>query len=518
MAFKITYATMSVDNEDLQAAYDEAVERVQGELGREHPLYVNGEERFTGEWYEETSPVDREILVGRHSQARPQDVDDAVEAASAFEKEWESWGWERRRDLMLAAADRMEDEMFDLAALMGYEVGKSRLEALGDVAETVEFFRYYSRKMTENEGYTIPLSSLSDNEENVSVLRPYGTWAVISPFNFPLALAAGPSIGALLTGNTVVLKPSNQGARMALEFYRIMREAGLPAGALHVLAGGDDAGDRLAHHPLVDGITFTGSYDVGMYLYRTVRDDRPKPVIAEMGGKNPVIVTATADLDDAAEGVARGAFGFSGQKCSATSRVYIERPAFDEFVDKLTRRAKELKVGNPLERDSFTGPVIDEAAVKRFEDAVADVEAKGGTVLAGGYRITEGELGRGTYVAPTVVTAPEDSYVWSQELFVPFVAVAPVDSLDEALTKANDTPFGLTAGLFSRSDDEIEEFFDRIEAGVTYVNRKAGATTGAWPDIQSFGGWKGSGTSGAGGGGPWYLRSYMREQSRTRIR
>ena len=277
MAFKITYATMSVDNEDLQAAYDEAVERVQGELGREHPLYVNGEERFTGEWYEETSPVDREILVGRYSQARPQDVDDAVEAASAFEKEWESWGWERRRDLMLAAADRMEDEMFDLAALMGYEVGKSRLEALGDVAETVEFFRYYSRKMTENEGYTIPLSSLSDNEENVSVLRPYGTWAVISPFNFPLALAAGPSIGALLTGNTVVLKPSNQGARMALEFYRIMREAGLPAGALHVLTGGDDAGDRLAHHPLVDGITFTGSYDVGMYLYRTVRDDRPSP-------------------------------------------------------------------------------------------------------------------------------------------------------------------------------------------------------------------------------------------------
>lgn len=518
MAFKITYATMSVDNEDLQAAYDEAVERVQGELGREHPLYVNGEERFTGEWYEETSPVDREILVGRYSQARPQDVDDAVEAASAFEKEWESWGWERRRDLMLAAADRMEDEMFDLAALMGYEVGKSRLEALGDVAETVEFFRYYSRKMTENEGYTIPLSSLSDNEENVSVLRPYGTWAVISPFNFPLALAAGPSIGALLTGNTVVLKPSNQGARMALEFYRIMREAGLPAGALHVLTGGDDAGDRLAHHPLVDGITFTGSYDVGMYLYRTVRDDRPKPVIAEMGGKNPVIVTASADLDKAVEGVARAAFGLSGQKCSAASRVYVEESVYDTFVDKLVERAAKITVGDPTRLENWMGPVIDGAAVARYERAIDEVRSSGGEVLYGGTRLTEGDLARGNFVAPAVVTAPYDSWVWKEELFLPIVAVGPVSGLDEGIARANDTIFGLTAGLYSTDEAEIEKWFDTIQAGTTYVNREAGATTGAWPDIQSFGGWKGSGTSGTGGGGPWYLRQYMREQSRTLFR
>lgn len=517
MAFKITYATMSADNEELQSAYDAAVERVRSQLGQDHPLIVNGEERTTGEWFEERSPVDRDIVVGRYAQARAEDVDDAVSAASAFEADWGGTPWQERRDIMLAAADIMEGRTFDLAALMSFEVGKSRLEALGDVAETVEFFRYYARQITEHDGFEIPLSSLSQNEMNVSVLRPYGTWVVIAPFNFPMALASGPSIGALLAGNTVVVKPSNQGALMALEFYKVMEEAGLPAGALHIVTGGDDVGDRLAHHDGVDGLTFTGSYDVGMYLYRTVREKRPKPLVAEMGGKNPVIVTASADLDRAAEGVVRGAFGFSGQKCSATSRVYVDRSVYDDFVERLRKRASEVKVGNPLERDTFTGPVIDETAVKRFEEAVADVKAKGGEVLVGGKRLADDGFAKGTYVAPTVVAAPEESYVWSQELFVPFVVVGPVDSFEEALEKANDTPFGLTAGLFAESDEEIQTFFDRIEAGTTYVNREAGATTGAWPDIQSFGGWKGSGTSGAGGGGPWYLRSYLREQSRTRV-
>jgi 1-pyrroline-5-carboxylate dehydrogenase len=518
MAFKITYATMSTDNEELHAAYDQAIERVQERLGQDHPFFVNGEERSSGDWFEERSPIDRDIVVGRYAQATVADVDAAVAAATTFSPDWEATPWQERRDLMLGAADIMEGRIFDLAALMAYEVGKNRLEALGDVAETVEFFRYYARQMTEHNGFETPLSSLSDSERNVSVLRPYGTWAVISPFNFPLALASGPSIGALLTGNTVVLKPSNQGALMALEFYRLMRDAGLPPAAFHVVTGGDEVGDTLAHHEDVDGLTFTGSYDVGMYLYRTVREKRPKPVIAEMGGKNPAIVTATADLDAAAEGIARGAFGFSGQKCSATSRVYVERPVYDEFVERLTARARSLKVGDPMARDAFTGPVIDDEAVARFEQAIDEVASQGGEVLAGGGRLTDGDLGRGTYLAPTIVAAPEDSYIWSKELFVPLVIVGPVDSLDEALDKANDTPFGLTAGLFAGTDEEVKRFFDRIEAGVTYVNRAAGATTGAWPDIQSFGGWKGSGTSGAGGGGPWYLRNYLREQSRTLVK
>jgi len=283
-------------------------------------------------------------------------------------------------------------------------------------------------------------------------------------------------------------------------------------------AGGDEAGDRLAHSDDVDGVTFTGSYDVGMYLYRTVAASRPKPVVCEMGGKNPAVVTASADLDLAAEGVMRAAFGLSGQKCSANSRVYVERPAFEEFVDLLTQKTAEIEVGDPRQRDIFLGPVIDQEAVERFRSAVAEVKEAGGEVLAGGEVVTDGDLARGNFLQPTVVTAPQESWVWEKELFVPFVAVTAVDSLDEGIDKSNDTIFGLTAGVFAGTDEEVDLFFQRIQAGVVYANRRAGSTTGAWPDIQPFGGWKGSGTSGAGSGGPWYMRSYVREQARTLIR
>jgi 1-pyrroline-5-carboxylate dehydrogenase len=518
MAVKITYATMSADNEELNSSYEAALVEVQERLGKVHGIIVNGEHRVDRPTYEERSPIDSDVVVGFYAQGTRQDVDDAVAAARDFADEWEGWGWERRRDLMRAAADIMEARIFEIAALMTYEVGKNRLEALGDVAETVEFFRYYSDQITKHDGFVTPLGSLGENETNVSVLRPWGVWAVISPFNFPMALAAGPSIGALLTGNTVVLKPSNTGALMSLEFYRVMKDAGLPPGALHVLTGsGSDIGDYLAHHDGIDGITFTGSYEVGMNLYRTANERRPKPVAAEMGGKNPVIVTASADLDVAAEGVMRGAFGLSGQKCSATSRVYVEDDVYDEFVDRLVSRTEKLAVGDPKDKGTFVGPVIDQGAVRRFQEAVREVEESGGEVLAGGEVVSDGDLARGNFVTPTIVTAPDDSWVWKKELFVPLVAVGKVSGLAEGLEKANDTEFGLTAGLFSTDEDEIERWFDEIEAGVTYVNRAAGATTGAWPDIQSFGGWKGSGTSGAGGGGPWYLRQYLREQSRTKI-
>jgi 1-pyrroline-5-carboxylate dehydrogenase len=515
---KITYATMSADNAELNEGFESAVAVVADQLGRSHGVWVNGEERKDRDFFEEFSPVNRDVLVGKYAQATIADVDDAVAAAKAFANEWEAWGWEKRRDLMVRAAAIMDERTFELGALMTHEIGKNRLEALGDAAETVEFLRYYAKQIEKHNGFVTPLNALSEREHNVSVLRPWGVWAVISPFNFPLALSGGPSIGALLTGNTVVLKPSNTGALMALEFYKIMREAGLPAAALHVVTGGDEAGDHLAHHDDVDGLTFTGSYPVGMHLYRTVNEGRPKPVACEMGGKNPAIVTASADLDVAAQGVVRGSFGLSGQKCSATSRVYVERPVYDEFVSLLVAKTAELTVGDPFDLSTFMGPVIDRAAVDRFEKAVAEVESTGGKILTGGKVLTEAELAKGNFVQPTVVEAPLNSWVWSEELFVPFVAVAPVDSLDEGLKLANDTEFGLTAGLFSGDEAEIDKWFNEIEAGVTYVNRAAGATTGAWPDIQSFGGWKGSGTSGAGGGGPWYLRLFLREQSRTLVK
>jgi len=401
---------------------------------------------------------------------------------------------------------------------MAIEVGKSRLEALGDVEETADLIRYYCKSMEDKDGFEFPMGQLSEKEHNRSVLRPYGVWAVISPFNFPMALAGGPAGGALVAGNTVVFKPSHQGYFTGLKLSEALHAAGVPAGAFHVLTGpGSTVGDRLYHHPNVDGLTFTGSYEVGMQIYKSFATQYPKPAICEMGGKNPAIVTATADLDTAAEGVMRSAFGFSGQKCSACSRVYVERPVYDQFVSTLVEKTSRLKVGDPLQRETYTGPVINENAVQTYERAVDDVKAGGGKVLLGGERITEGDLSRGLFVRPTVVEAPFDHRVWREELFVPFVAVGPVDSLDEALKLANDTEYGLTAGLFAEDRAEIDRFLNEIQAGVVYVNRRAGATTGAWPGMQPFGGWKASGTTGKAGGGLHYVEQYMHEQSRTVI-
>jgi 1-pyrroline-5-carboxylate dehydrogenase len=515
--FRITYATLSADNEDLQRNYDEAAERVRAELGREWPFVVNGEERWTDEKYEEPSPIDADIVIGRFSQATPKDVDDAVQAAKAFSLEWERIGWQERVRILRQVADILEDRLFDLAALMAYEVGKNRLEALGDVQETAELIRWNCDEVEKHEGFRTPMSGLGAAGDYYDVMRPYGVWAVISPFNFPFALAGGPSSGALVAGNAVLLKPSNQGALMGYKLYECYRDGGVPPGAFHLILGrGAVAGEALWHHPDVNGVTFTGSYAVGMDIYKNFVVDVPKPVIAEMGGKNPTIVTKNADLDKATDGVLRSAFGFGGQKCSANSRVYVEREVYDDFVSQLKKKTEAIKVGNPLERDVFLGPVINEAALETFEEA-AEEARKHGNVVTGGQRITEGDFGRGLFVEPTIVEVPEESWIWKKELFVPFVAVAPFDELDDAIDKANDTEYGLTAGFFSEDPEEVNRWLDRIQAGVVYVNRRAGATTGAWPGVQPFGGWKGSGSTGKAGGGPYYVLQYLREQSRTVI-
>jgi 1-pyrroline-5-carboxylate dehydrogenase len=359
------------------------------------------------------------------------------------------------------------------------------------------------------------MGRLSPAEATYDVMRPYGVWAVIAPFNFPMALAIAPAAAALAAGNTVVMKPSEQGALTSILGCEALWAGGVPAGALHVVTGpGETVGRALVADERVSGITFTGSHDVGMEIYRARGGAWPRPVVCEMGGKNPVIVTANADLDLAVEGTARSAFGLSGQKCSAASRCYVEASQYDEFVGRLADRARAVVVGDPLRRDVYMGPVIDAAAVARFGDAVAEAEQTG-EVLAGGNHLTDGARENGFFVEPTVVATPTDGRLFRDELFVPFIAVAPVASLDEALTLANATPLGLTAGLFTRDQGEIERFLAGIEAGVVYINRQAGATTGAWPGVQPFGGWKGSGTNGKAGGGPYYLQQYLREQSRT---
>jgi 1-pyrroline-5-carboxylate dehydrogenase len=514
---KITYATLSADNEELQSAFDAAVERARASLGQGYPMIIGSEERTAAETFEDRSPIDTDLVVARFPVGSRADVRDAIAAARAAYPGWRDTPWRDRLALLRRAADIISDRQFDYAALMSLEVGKTRLEALGDVEETADLIRYYGDEFEKADGFVRPLGSLSPSERTRSILRPYGVFGIISPFNFPMALAGGPSAGALIAGNTVVLKPSSEAPLMGWKFGEALREAGVPAGVFNLVTGpGETVGAELQENRGIDGMVFTGSYEVGMKLYRSFTNEYPRPIITEMGGKNPAIVTRHADLDEAAEGVMRSAFGFDGQKCSANSRVYVERPVARQFVDKLVEKARAISVGDPTKRETWMGPVINQRALDTFTRAAQEARTDGGTVEIGGEVVRDGDAARGYFPTPTVVTGlPLEHRLFHDELFVPFLVVGEVDSLDEAIAEANDSAYGLTAGIFSHDSGEVKRFLDTIEAGVVYVNRRAGATTGAWPGIQSFGGWKGSGSSGKSGLGPYYVQQFLREQSQT---
>jgi 1-pyrroline-5-carboxylate dehydrogenase len=314
----------------------------------------------------------------------------------------------------------------------------------------------------------------------------------------------------------VVFKPASVASLSAVRLVEAYVDAGIPPGVLNLVMGpGDSVGQALQDHAGIDGLVFTGSYEVGMRLFRSFTRTWPRPCIVEMGGKNPAIVTRHADLEEAAEGIVRASFGFDGQKCSATSRVYVERAVADELARQLVGKTEALVVGDPLLRGTFMGPVIDRRAVERWAGAVAEAR-RDGAILTGGERLTDGGLARGNYVEPTIAgNLPASHRLFQDELFAPFAALHAVDSLDEAIALANDSLYGLTAGIYSEQPDEVRRFLDGVHAGVLYVNRRAGATTGAWPGVQSFGGWKGSGSTGKSGLGMYYVAQFMREQSHT---
>jgi 1-pyrroline-5-carboxylate dehydrogenase len=516
---KITYISLGADDPEVNAAFDAAIAEVGKQLGRAHPLHVGGRTRAGSGAIESTSPTDTRVVVARVATGSADDVKDAVAAARAAFPAWSRTPWSERTRLLEKAADLIRRRRYELAAWLIHEMGKNRVEALGEVEETADLITYYNEQMRVNDGYVREMGRLVPTDRNTSVLRPYGVWAVVSPWNFPFALFGAPIAAALVTGNTVVAKPSSDTPLIALKFVEILEEAGLPPGTISCVPGsGRVVGDGLTMHPDVDGLTFTGSYDVGFsHLYKRFATKYPKPCITEMGGKNPAIVMDTAELDKAVQGVYRSAFGMNGHKCSACSRVYVHEAVADTFIDKLVAMTNATKIGNPLGKGVFAGPLATKASYEDYQRYVAQASAAGaGAVKAGGAVLTEGAFAHGYFARPTVVAdLPHDHELMRRELFVPLVGVTRVRSMDEALALANDTDFGLTAGVFSRKQAEIDAFLDRIEAGVIYVNRAAGATTGAWPGVQPFGGWKGSGSTGKNIGGPHTLQCYLREQSRT---
>ena len=517
-ATKITYTSTTGDLGEFHLRFDNGLETVRRNAGALHPFYIGGKPVESAEPpLVDRSPINTELVLGRFHSATDAHVDLAVAAARQAQPGWAGLPWAERTGILRKAAEIIRERKYELAALMSMEVGKSRLEAMGDAEESADLIDYYCQQVEDADGFVRPMARITPVERNTDVLRPYGVFACIAPFNFPLALSAGMSSAALAAGNAVVYKPAEDTPWTGLKLSEIYRDAGVPPGVFNLLTGRrENIGDPLWQHPGVDGVVFTGSKAVGMRIHAGLSSRWIKPCLLELGGKNAAIVLRSADLDAAAEGVMRSAFSLQNQKCSATSRVYVQRDVMTPFLDRLLEKTRAIRMGDPTERDVFFGPVINQRSVERYERAVAQA-AREGTVLLGGERLRGAIFDRGHFVAPTVARLPLESTLYQEELFVPFLAVGEVSGLEQALAEANRVEYGLTAGIFSQDKAEVARFFDEVEAGVCYANKRTGATTGAWPGAQPFCGWKGSGSTGKGGCGPYYVAQFMREQSRTVI-
>ena len=500
--------------------FEAAVEKLRKSLGAKHPLVIDGKDVATKQTFATKSPA-ADVVVGNWAAGTVEHARKAIAAAKAGAPAWAATPWPKRVAVLEKAGDLFTEHFYDLCAVMSIEAGKSRYEASIDVDEAIDFLRYYALTMREMDGFAVTMGKPFPNETCTSVRKPWGVFAVVCPFNFPVAITAGMAAAALVTGNAAILKPSGKGCLSGWWVFDLLRQAGAPPSALHFLTGGDHAvSNELLTSPDVDGLVFTGSKRIGMMAWQKAAEHgRPKPMIAEMGGKNAIIVSDNADLDKAVQGVFKSSFGFSGQKCSACSRVYVHKKVAKEFKQRLAKLTEAARVGLPWQKETYMGPVIEAGKLALLAELVAQVEGDGGKVLAGGKTVPrdpDGTSLKGNYMRPTIVAdVPASHRVFKEEFFMPFVAVCEVASFDEAIRYANDVEYGLTAGCFTENEGEKQRFFDGIQAGVTYMNRAAGGCTAAVVNGQSFVGWKNSGSTGNGAGGRYYLLQFTREQSQT---
>jgi 1-pyrroline-5-carboxylate dehydrogenase len=519
MSFRLTYSTMFDPPEEMHSNFEAALAEVRADLGATYAMYIDGQDVAVERTAENRSPVDQRVVLGHFPVGDADDVERAMAAAKKAFSTWRTTPHEERLRLVRRAAELIEERVYHIGAALALEVGKNRMESLGEAQETADFFTCYAAEFERNQAYdlALPDDPLPDwRSHNRTILKPHGVWGVIVPFNFPLALGGGPLAAALATGNTVVLKGATDTPWAGRLLADCIRDAGFPDGVFNYLTGpGSVVGEALINHPDLAGVTFTGSHEIGMHLYRIMAGGAyPRPCITEMGGKNACIVTAAGDMERAVPGIVRSAYGLTGQKCSALSRVYVEDSVADELLEKVVEATKAVTVGDPCQREIWMGPVINEGAARSFERYCAELEDNGGRILLGGKRLREGDLAHGHFAACTVAEAPAAHPLFQEEMFVPILMVCRVRDMREGVALANQSSLGLTGGCYG-NDEEVQYFLDNIEAGVLYVNRPQGATTGAWPGYQAFGGWKGSGSTGKAIGSYYYLPLYLREQSHT---
>ncbi len=514
---------------EFDTLFDKAVDEVKRGFGKTYPMYIDGKEVTANERLEERSPIDG-TTIGHFQKGTREHARMAIAAAKRAFDEWSQTDYRERAELFRKAATVFSKHKFPLSAILSYENGKSRYESVGEVDEAIDFMNYYANELEANKGYTRKTSqekstakvsagfqgAPSSREEKVTIsLKPYGVWGIIAPFNFPVSIGMGMSAGAMIAGNTVVFKPSSSDSMTmltGLKIYEMLKEAGLPDGVFNFVSGpGSEVGDELVVNKGVDGIAFTGSRSVGTgMIQKAYQLGLQKTFVVEMGGKNPTIVSKDADIDMAVSAVASAAFGFDGQKCSACSRVYVHDSKKEEFISKLVEKAKTFRIGNPLVKDVYMGPLISGKAYKTYEDAVQKAKSTA-KVLYGGNKVNTGL--NGFYVEPTIIEARHDNELVHKELFVPILTLETYKDFHDAMRMANDVDYGLTAGLYSGSKKEIKEFMSGIQSGVVYINRETSATTGAIVGLHTFVGWKGSSIGGKGSGSKFYLQQFMREQS-----
>lgn len=487
-------------------AMQEALDSVADDFGEEYPLVINGKRIETKQTISSRNPSRRRQIVGKTASASAEHVGMALTAARRAFRGWSRTEAQFRAEYIELAAAKMREKRFELAAWEVYECGKPWAEADADVAEAIDFCMYYARQMRE---LAQPRHCDLPGEENSYFYRPRGVVVVIAPWNFPLAILTGMTVAALVTGNTVVMKPAEQSPIIAAKLQAIFEDVGIPDGVVNYLPGvGDEIGPELVGSPEVDLIAFTGSQAVGLGIneraaHTDPRQEGVKRVIAEMGGKNAIIVDDDANLDEAVQGVLQSAFGYSGQKCSACSRAIVVEAAYDEFVKRLVNAAKSLKIGAADEAGTFVGPVIDDDAQKRVQNYIEIGQAEATLALG----CDAGDLAEsGYFVGPHIfVDVAPAARIAQEEIFGPVLAVLKARDFGDALTIANGTPFALTGGVYSRSPANLKRARAEFEVGNLYLNR---GITGALVERQPFGGYKMSGI-GSKAGGPDYLLQFL---------
>jgi 1-pyrroline-5-carboxylate dehydrogenase len=480
-----------------------AIEKIRAELGKEYPILIGNERISMSQKFNSYNPTKPTEVIGVFQKGDVTTANKAMEVAQAAFEEWKRVPPAKRADFLFKAAKLMRKKRFELNAIEIFEVGKTWPEADADVAEAIDFLDYYGREMLRY-GVNHPVVK-NPGEKGKLVYLPLGVGVIIPPWNFPLAILAGMTSAAVVTGNTVVLKPSSDSPRIGWAFVEVMQEVGLPAGVINFVSGpGAAVGDTLVAHPRTRFVSFTGSKEVGIHVNEAAAKVQPgqiwlKRVVAEMGGKDSIIVDEGVNIEEAAQGVLVSAFGFQGQKCSACSRAIVVEKEYDRFVGIIAKKAEALTVGDPTDPAMYMGPVVND---KSFQSIMAYIQkgiAEGGRCVAGGVRAAEG----GYFIRPTIIADVDPRATISQEeIFGPVLAVIKARNFDHALEIANNTEFGLTGAVYSRNRKHLTEADEDFFVGNLYLNRKC---TGALVGVHPFGGFNMSGTDSKAGGRDYLL-------------